>query len=494
IPVEEVQVGDLVVVRPGEKIPVDGVIREGTSAVDESMLTGESIPVDKGPGDEVIGATINKHGTFKFEATKVGKDTALAQIIRLVEEAQGSKAPIQRLADLVSGYFVPAVVAVAVATFLAWYLTTGDFTRALINFTAVLVIACPCALGLATPTAIMVGTGKGAEHGILIKGGEYLEKAHRLTAVVLDKTGTITKGKPEVTDVLPLGGRTESEVLRLAAALERASEHPLGEAVVERARAAGLEPGEPARFSAIPGCGVRGEVDGQALLLGNRKLMQENGIRIAPSVEEQMSALESEGKTVMLLAVQGQLAGVIAVADTVKEHSAEAVRQLQEMGIEVVMLTGDNRRTAAAIARQVGIKRVLAEVLPEEKAEQVAKLRQEGKVVGMVGDGINDAPALAAADVGIALGTGTDVAMESADITLMRGDLRGIPQSIRLSRRTMRTIKENLFWAFLYNTLGIPVAALGYLSPVIAGGAMAFSSVSVVTNSLRLRRYDPTRE
>jgi len=494
IPVDEVRVGDLVIVRPGEKIPVDGVIREGTSAVDESMLTGESIPVDKGPGDKVTGATINKHGTFKFEATRVGKDTALGQIIRLVEEAQRSKAPIQRLADLISGYFVPAVVVAAVITFLSWFLATGDFTRALINFTAVLVIACPCALGLATPTAILVGTGRGAEFGILIKGGEYLEKAHRLTTVVLDKTGTITKGKPEVTEVFPLGNRTESEVLRLAATLERASEHPLGEAIVERARAGGLEVGEPTHFTAIPGYGVRGEVEGQTVLLGNRKLMQESAIQIEPSVQAQMSALENEGKTVILLAVKEEVAGLLAVADTVKEHSAEAVRQLEEMGIEVIMLTGDNQRTAAAIARQVGIKRVLAEVLPEKKAEQVAKLREEGKVVGMVGDGINDAPALVAADVGFAIGTGTDVAMEAADITLMRGDLRGVPQSIRLSRRTIRTIKENLFWAFIYNTLGIPVAALGYLSPIIAGGAMAFSSVSVVANSLRLRRYDPTRQ
>ncbi|MDI6870885.1 MAG: heavy metal translocating P-type ATPase [Bacillota bacterium] len=488
IRVEEVQVGDIVVVRPGEKIPVDGVIREGSSAVDESMLTGESLPVDKKPGDEVIGATLNKHGVFKFEATKVGRDTALAQIIRLVEEAQGSKAPIQRLADKISGYFVPAVVAIAVVTFLGWYVATRNFTLALINFTAVLVIACPCALGLATPTAIMVGTGKGAEHGILIRGGEHLENAHKLNTVVLDKTGTITKGEPEATDVLATHGLSERELLKLAASVERGSEHPLGTAIVARARAEGLELAEPSGFEAIPGHGVRGMVDGQAVLLGNKRLMETNAVDVAPLAGD-LERLEGEGKTTMILAVENRLAGVIAVADTVKEHSAEAVRELQQMGIDVVMLTGDNRRTAEAIARQVGITHVLAEVLPEEKADRVEQLKREGRFVGMVGDGINDAPALATADVGFAIGTGTDVAMEAADITLIKGDLRGIVAAIKLSRRTMRTIKQNLFWAFAYNTAGIPAAALGYLSPVLAGAAMALSSVSVVSNSLRLKRF-----
>ncbi|MGE5553109.1 MAG: heavy metal translocating P-type ATPase [Betaproteobacteria bacterium] len=488
IPVEEVQVGDLVLVRPGEKIPVDGVIREGTSTVDESMLTGESIPVDKKPGDEVIGATINKHGSFKFEATKVGRDTALAQIIRLVEEAQGSKAPIQRLADKISGYFVPAVVALAVLTFIGWYVATRNFTLALINFTAVLVIACPCALGLATPTAIMVGTGKGAENGILIKGGEHLENAHKLNAIVLDKTGTITKGEPEVTDLVARGEWTEKELLYLAASVERGSEHPLGVAIVERAKADGLDLAEPEGFEAIPGHGVKGSVPGKQVLLGNKRLMEINAVDVSPLVSD-LERLEGEGKTTMLLAVDGKPAGIVAVADTVKEHSREAVQELQRLGIDVYMLTGDNRRTAEAIARQVGITHVLAEVLPDEKADQVEKLKREGRFVGMVGDGINDAPALATADVGFAIGTGTDVAMEAADITLMRGDLRGIVAAIKLSRRTMRTIKQNLFWAFAYNTAGIPAAALGYLSPVLAGGAMALSSVSVVSNSLRLKRF-----
>lgn len=488
IPVEEVEVGDLIIVRPGEKIPVDGVVKEGTSAVDESMLTGESLPVDKKPGDEVIGATLNKQGLLKFEATKVGRDTALAQIIRLVEEAQGSKAPIQRLADQISGYFVPAVIAVAVVTFLGWYLATKNFTLALINAVAVLVIACPCALGLATPTAIMVGTGKGAENGILIKGGEHLENAHKLNAIVLDKTGTITKGEPEVTDILPAGGLTAEEVLRLGAAVERGSEHPLGVAIVERAKADGVDLPEPQGFEAVPGHGVRAVVDGRTVLLGNKRLMAVHQVDVAPLASD-LDRLEGEGKTAMLLAVDGQIAGIIAVADTVKEHSAEAVRELQQMGIEVYMLTGDNRRTAEAIARQVAIKNVLAEVLPDQKADQVEKLKREGKFVGMVGDGINDAPALATADVGFAIGTGTDVAIEAADVTLMRGDLRGIVAAIKLSRRTMRTIKQNLFWAFAYNTAGIPAAALGYLSPVLAGAAMALSSVSVVSNSLRLKGF-----
>ncbi|MCL4515718.1 MAG: heavy metal translocating P-type ATPase [Firmicutes bacterium] len=492
IPVEEVVVGDLIAVRPGEKIPVDGIVRQGHSAVDESMLTGESIPVEKSAGDEVIGATINKNGALRFEATKVGKDTALAQIIRLVEEAQGSKAPIQRVADQVSGWFVPGVVLVAVITFVGWYLATRNFTQALINFTAVLVIACPCALGLATPTAIMVGTGKGAENGILIKGGEHLEKAHQVNAIVLDKTGTITKGEPEVTDLLPASGTDEKELLRLAAIAEVDSEHPLGMAIVQRARDEGYNIGHPDSFEAIPGHGVRAVIEGKQVLLGNQKLMREAGIEPG-EIAAQVELLETQGKTAMTLAVDGRIAGVVAVADTVKEHSAEAVAALKKLGIDVIMITGDNRRTAEAIARQVGIEHVLAEVLPQDKASEVEKLRAQGRVVAMVGDGINDAPALATSDLGIAIGTGTDVAMEAADVTLMRGDLRGIAESIRLSKRTIRKIQQNLFWALIYNTLGIPLAAFGLLSPIIAGTAMAFSSVSVVSNSLLLKRFDPKK-
>jgi Cu+-exporting ATPase len=490
LPIQEVVVGDLIVVRPGEKIPVDGVIKEGFSAIDESMLTGESIPVDKRPGDRVIGATINKHGSFKFEATRVGKDTALAQIIKVVEEAQGSKAPIQRLVDLISAYFVPAVIGIAIVTFASWFFLgdPGNFTRALINFTAVLVIACPCALGLATPTSIMVGTGKGAEHGILIKGGEHLENAHKLDTIVLDKTGTITKGQPEVTDVIGLAGVEENEVLRLAAITEKGSEHPLGEAIVKRGKDNLGELPDPESFSAIPGHGVEAKVVGKEILLGTRKLMRERNVAIEKA-EEKMAELESQGKTAMLLAVDGVAAGIVAVADTVKENSQEAISELQKMGIAVVMITGDNQRTAMAIAREVGIAHVLSEVLPEDKAKEIQKLKSQGKKVGMVGDGINDAPALATADVGIAIGTGTDVAMEAADITLMRGDLRGIPASIKLSKATMGNIKQNLFWAFIYNTLSIPIAAIGLLSPIIAGAAMALSSVSVVSNALRLKKW-----
>lgn len=496
IPVEEVVAGDLVVVRPGEKIPVDGVVREGYSAVDESMLTGESIPVDKKAGDEVIGATINKLGTFKFEATKVGRDTALAQIIRIVEEAQGSKAPIQRMADVISGYFVPAVLLIAVATFLFWYYLRlpGDFTRALINFTAVLVIACPCALGLATPTSIMVGTGKGAEKGILIKSGEYLEKAHSLTALVLDKTGTITRGEPDLTDLIGIGeyeGKY-SLLLELAGRAEKNSEHPLAQAVYKKALAETGKLNDPEEFEAIPGHGVKAVVEGKKLLLGTRKLMKDNRVEFE-SVLGIIEEMEDRGKTAVLMAIDGKMAGVAGVADTVKETSAEAIKALKRLGIEVWMITGDNRRTAGAIARQVGIDNVMAEVLPEDKAQQVQKLRQQGKVVGMVGDGINDAPALVTADVGFAVGTGTDVAIEAADITLMRGDLRGIVASIDLSRATIRNIKQNLFWALVYNTLGIPIAAAGLLNPVIAGAAMAFSSVSVVSNALRLKRFNPYR-
>ena len=495
IPIEEVLAADIVVVRPGEKVPVDGVITDGTSAIDESMLTGESLPVDKKIGDEVIGATINKFGTFKFRATKVGRDTALAQIVRIVEEAQGSKAPIQRFADVVSGYFVPTVVALAVLTFLAWYFIfdPGNFSGALINLTAVLVIACPCALGLATPTSIMVGTGKGAENGILIKGAEHLENAHRLTTIVLDKTGTITKGQPEVTDIITMTGFSEDEIVGLILRAEKNSEHPLAQAIVKYGQEKGLSMADPESFTAIPGHGVEVTIDGQRILVGTRKLMSENNIEfktLLPKIEE----LEQQGKTVMMMAISKEMAGLFAVADTVKESSAEAVTQLQKLGIEVWMITGDNERTARAIAAKVGITNVMAEVLPEYKAEKIDSLKREGKVVGKVGDGINDAPALVTADVGFAIGTGTDVAIEAADITLMSGDLRGIVAAIKLSKATMRNIKQNLFWALIYNTLGIPIAALGYLSPVLAGAAMAFSSVSVVTNALRLKGFKPYAE
>lgn len=490
IAVEEVTVGDLVIVRPGESIPVDGIIREGSSTVDESMLTGESLPRDKSAGDEVVGATINRHGSFTFEATKVGRDTALAKIIRVVEEAQGSKAPIQRLADVVSSYFVPGVVLIAALTFGTWFWTAGDLQKALINMTAVLVIACPCALGLATPTAIMVGTGRGAENGILIKGGEHLEKAYKLSTIVLDKTGTITKGEPSVTDVVPLGQLPTDAVLRLAAAAERRSEHPLAQAVVKAAEGRGLAVPEPERFEAVPGHGIRTTVEGQAILIGNAKLMRDGGIDLA-QVMGRLEDLEGQGKTVVVVAQDQHAVGLIAIADTLKEHSAEAVKRLKEMGLQVVMITGDNERTARAIAGQVGIDRVLAEVLPEDKAQEVQKLRDKGAVVGMVGDGINDAPALATADLGMAIGTGTDVAVETADIVLMRGDLRGIVAAVRLSRQTILKIRQNLFWALIYNTLGIPLAAFGLLNPIIAAAAMAMSSVSVVSNSLLLKRFNP---
>ena len=490
IPIEEVEVGDVVVVRPGEKVPVDGKILEGNSSVDEAMLTGESLPVEKRPGDFVIGATINKFGTFRFEATKVGKDTALSQIVKMVEDAQGSKAPIQKIADQVSGIFVPVVVGIALVTFLIWLLTSGDFTKAIVSAVAVLVIACPCALGLATPTAIMVGTGKGAENGILIKGGEHLETAYKLNAVVLDKTGTITKGQPEVTDIITLGALDRGEVLRLAAITEKSSEHPLGAAIYEKGKDELGGVPDPDSFEAIPGRGVVAVVDGRTVHVGTRKLMEEKRIDTG-AVESTLAGLEDNGKTAMLMSVDNALEAVIAVADTLKENSKEAIEDLQKMGIEVYMITGDNRRTAGAIARQVGITNVLAEVLPENKAREVEKLKSAGKVVAMVGDGINDAPALATADIGMAIGTGTDVAIEAADITLMRGDLRTIPAAIRLSRKTMRKIKQNLFWAFFYNIIGIPFAALGFLNPMIAGGAMAFSSVSVVSNSLSLKRYKP---
>jgi Cu+-exporting ATPase len=491
IPVEEVEVGDIVIVRPGEKVPVDGIILEGNSALDESMLTGESLPVEKKAGDMVIGATINKYGTFKFRATKIGKDTALSQIIKMVEDAQGSKAPIQKIADQVSGVFVPVVILIALVTFFIQYFVIGqgnDLTHALVSAVSVLVIACPCALGLATPTAIMVGTGKGAEKGILIKGGEHLEMAYKINAVILDKTGTITKGQPEVTDIISIEDDMESqEILKIAATAEKNSEHPLGLAIYKKGKAdIGAIP-DPEKFEAIPGRGVSAVINGSTVYLGTRKLMIENNIP-TDAVESIVSRLEEEFNTAMLMAVNYVLRGIIAVADTVKESSREAIDELQKMGIKVYMITGDNKRTAQAIAKLVGIDNVLAEVLPEKKAEEVEKLKKAGMIVAMVGDGINDAPALAVSDVGMAIGTGTDVAMEAADITLMRGDLRSIPMAIKLSRKTMNKIKQNLFWAFIYNIIGIPFAALGLLNPVIAGGAMAFSSVSVVTNSLSLKR------
>lgn len=487
IPIEEVIVGDIIVVRPGEKIPVDGEIVEGSSSVDQSMLTGESIPVEKNIGDKVIGSTINKHGSFKFKATNIGKETVLSQIIKLVEDAQGSKAPVQRLADKVSGIFVPAVVIIALITFVSWYLVQGEFSNALINAVAVLVIACPCALGLATPTAIMVGTGKGAENGILIKGGEHLERAHKLNAIVFDKTGTITKGKPEVTDIIAYN-KVENEILRLAAISEKTSEHPLGEAIVNKAKENDIDIIDPSQFKAIPGHGIEAVIDNKKVLLGNRKLMVKNNIDIL-QIEETLIKLETEGKTSMLMAIDNKIEGIIAVADTVKDSSKEAISQLKNMGLDIYMITGDNKRTADAIAKNVGIENVIADVLPEDKAEKIEKIKLEGKTVGMVGDGINDAPALATADIGFAIGSGTDVAIEAADITLMKGDLTDVSNSIKLSRKTMKTIKQNLFWAFFYNTLGIPLAALGFLNPMIAGAAMAFSSVSVVSNSLRLKRY-----
>jgi len=493
IPIEDVAVSDIIVVRPGEKIPVDGLIVEGTSSVDESMITGESIPVDKKSGDTVVGASINKLGSFKFRATKVGKDTMLSQIIKMVEDAQGSKAPIQKVADKVSGIFVPVVVSIAILTFLIWYIAFGNATMGFISMVSVLVIACPCALGLATPTAIMVGTGKGAENGILIKGGEHLERAYKIDSVILDKTGTITKGKPEVTDIVTLSEMNESDILILAAQVEKNSEHPLAEAIYTKAQEEFENIKDPDDFEAIPGRGVKAIIKKNTVLLGTRKLMKENSIELI-DVESKIVKLEKQGKTAMLMAVNDKMVAIIAVADTIKDSSKEAIKQLNDLGIEVYMLTGDNKRTANAIAKQVGIEHVIAEVLPEHKADEVNNLKSLGKTVAMAGDGINDAPALATADIGMAMGTGTDVAIEAADITLISGDLKAIPASIRLSKKTMNKIKQNLFWAFFYNVIGIPVAALGFLNPMIAGAAMAFSSVSVVTNSLSLKRFKPYKD
>ncbi|EMT51454.1 MULTISPECIES: heavy metal translocating P-type ATPase [Brevibacillus] len=488
IPVDEVRPGDIVYVKPGEKVPVDGVVLEGQSAVDESMLTGESIPVDKTVGDNVIGATLNKNGFLQIQATKVGKETALAQIIRVVEEAQGSKAPIQRLADSISGVFVPVVVGIAVLTFVIWYwfVSPGDFASALEKGIAVLVIACPCALGLATPTSIMAGSGRAAELGILFKGGEHLETAHRLDTIVLDKTGTVTKGEPELTDVFAYD-MDESELLALVGAAEKNSEHPLAQAIVKGIGEKGVSLGAAEAFEAIPGFGIRAVVNGREVLVGTRRLLAEKSISYEQAADV-MSSLEKEGKTAMLAAVDGRLAGMVAVADTIKPTSREAVKRMKEMGLTVIMMTGDNRQTAEAIARQAGIDQVIAEVLPEGKADEVKKLQQQGRKVAMVGDGINDAPALATADIGMAIGTGTDVAMEAADITLMRGELTSVADAIVMSHKTIRNIKQNLFWAFAYNTVGIPFAALGFLAPWLAGAAMAFSSVSVVLNALRLQR------
>ncbi|SDZ42678.1 copper-translocating P-type ATPase [Bacillus sp. 166amftsu] len=488
IPLEEVVVGDILIVKPGEKIPVDGEVVEGTSAIDESMLTGESIPVQKQISDEVIGATVNKNGSLKIKAVKVGKDTALAQIIKVVEDAQGSKAPIQRVADVISGIFVPIVIGIAIITFLVWFFIVepGNFVSALEKLIAVLVIACPCALGLATPTSIMAGSGRSAEYGILFKGGEHLEGTQKIDIVLVDKTGTVTKGKPELTNV-EVEKIDEVAFLYLVGSAEKNSEHPLAEAIVEGVKNKGIELGSTTEFEAIPGYGIRAVIENREVLIGTRKLMEKDNIK-AEHVYPSMEQLENEGKTAMLVGIDGEYAGLVAVADTVKETSKEAVSKLKDMGIQVVMITGDNERTAHAIAKQVGIEHVRAGVLPEDKANEVKKFQVGNKHVAMVGDGINDAPALAVADIGMAMGTGTDVAMEAADVTLMRGDLRSIADAIFMSKKTMRNIKQNLFWALFYNALGIPIAAAGFLAPWLAGAAMAFSSVSVVLNALRLQR------
>ena len=500
IPVEEVEIGDIIIVKPGSKIPVDGVVIEGHTAIDESMLTGESMPVDKKAGDKVYAASLNTTGTVKFRAEKVGSDTALAQIIKLVEQAQGSKAPIAKLADIVAGYFVPAVIAIAIASGIAWFIGTGDFKFALTIFISVLVIACPCALGLATPTAIMVGTGKGAENGILIKSGEALETAHKINAIILDKTGTITEGKPSVTDLICASNFTQEKLLQLVASAEKNSEHPLGQAIVRGAQEKSLALLEAENFNSITGQGIEAQIAGLSVFVGNRKMMEEKNISVK-ELEKDADKLAEEGKTPVFVATDGQPAGIVAVADVVKKSSRAAIESLHKMGIEVAMITGDNKKTAEAIARQVGIDRVLAEVLPQDKAFEVKKLQQEGRKVAMVGDGINDAPALAQSDIGIAIGSGTDVAMESADIVLMHSDLTDVPTAILLSKKTIRNIKQNLFWAFGYNTIGIPVAAgILYLfggpllNPMLAAAAMSLSSVSVLTNALRLKRFKAPTE
>lgn len=496
--IDEVAVGDTVIVKPGEKIPVDGKVLEGMTSVDEAMLTGESIPVEKNPGDNVIGASINKNGTIQYKATKVGKDTALSQIIKLVEEAQGSKAPIAKMADIISGYFVPIVIVIALISSLAWYFGGEDGLFSLTIAISVLVIACPCALGLATPTAIMVGTGKGAENGVLIKGGVALETTHKIQTIVFDKTGTITEGKPKVTDIITENGISDTELLQLTASAEKGSEHPLGEAIVKGAEEKDLKLSKSENFNAIPGQGIEVEIDGKKLLAGNKKLMDTRNISLK-TLAEIADTLARNGKTPMYVAINDQIAGIIAVADTVKENSVAAIEKLHKMGIEVAMITGDNKGTAEAIARQVGIDRVLSEVLPEDKANEVKKLQSGGKKVAMVGDGINDAPALAQAEIGIAIGSGTDVAIESADIVLMRSDLMDVSTAVELSKATIRNIKENLFWAFAYNIIGIPFAmGIFYffggplLNPIIAGAAMSLSSVSVLLNALRLKRFKPS--
>ncbi|OGN99726.1 MAG: copper-translocating P-type ATPase, partial [Chloroflexi bacterium RBG_13_51_52] len=512
----DVQVGDLILVRPGERVPVDGIIRQGNPSLDESMVTGESLPVEKKEGDEVVGATINKTGSFQFEATRVGKDTTLARIVRLVEEAQGSKAPIQRLADVIASYFVPVVIGIAIVTFIIWYFLgpSPSLTFAFLNFIAVLIIACPCALGLATPTAIMVGTGKGAEHGILIRSAEALERLYKINTILLDKTGTLTEGKPRVTDIIAADTYTQDDLLRLAASVEHDSEHPLAEAVVKAAEEKGLTLFKVSNFKAIPGHGAEASIKSKKYLLGSLKLMKDSGVSLN-GLEEKAEELWNEGKTVIFLGIDKKVAGIIGLADTLKPDAAAVVAEIQRLGIDVAMVTGDNRRAAEAIAKQAGIERVLAEVLPEHKSEEVKKLQEEGRVVAMVGDGINDAPALAQADVGIAIGTGTDIAMETGDITLISGDLKGIATAVSLSRRTMSTIKQNLFWAFAYNVLLIPVAAgvlypafhsagvpsglnfilgdYGFLNPILAAVAMALSSITVVSNSLRLRGFKPKK-
>lgn len=491
VPIKEVMAGDIVVVRPGEKVPVDGQVVEGYSSVDESMISGESLPVEKKAGDFVVGATINKTGSFKFRATKVGADTVLSQIIRVVEEAQSSKAPIQKFADAVSGYFVPSVVALAIIAFVSWYFIVGaPFVTALLSFTAVLVIACPCALGLATPTAIMVGTGRGAENGILIKGGEALEIANKIKVIIFDKTGTLTKGKPEVTDVIQTPGSnlTEKDILQLSASLENKSEHSLAEAIVKKSKEQKIWLLAVENFNAVPGAGVEGLVEGKKVLLGTRKLMADNKTEIDGLIIKLLEELETVGKTAMLLAVDSRVHGVIAVADTLKETSREAIAELKKMSIKTVIITGDNQRTAEAIGKQVGIDEVIAEVMPEDKAKEVQKLQQQKLKVGMVGDGINDAPALAAADLGIAMGSGTDIAIEAGGIVLVKNDLRDVVKAIKLSKATMSKIKQNMFWALFYNSIGIPIAAFGLLKAEFAGLAMALSSVSVVLSSLLLKR------